>query len=332
MGLLSCLALTVWYAIKTVFALIICPFKLLRRVLMPSRVNPAVNTVVITGCDTGFGNQLAKMLDAKGVNVIAGCLTEKGVKELQSAGSKQLLACQLDVASDDSVAEFATFVEKNSPSGIWGIVNNAGITQDFLMEFIPVSTYQRIMDVNYFGTVRVTKALLGSMKKTGQGGRIVNIASLAARTPPGMLSAYAASKAAVRAFSEAVNQELQPVYNIRCIPICPSFFKTPMVQGGSSGIRSRFEAADPALKEFYGGEAYIQQHCDNFTKTYQNSPDPIGVVNTLDKALFSSRPKKEYTPAAAFYLFVREHATSLWHAVIIPQLIAKHLVPVKKRK
>eukprot|EP01006_Ploeotia_vitrea_P021164 TRINITY_DN53511_c0_g1_i2.p1 TRINITY_DN53511_c0_g1~~TRINITY_DN53511_c0_g1_i2.p1 ORF type:complete len:329 (+),score=12.11 TRINITY_DN53511_c0_g1_i2:19-1005(+) len=327
MGLLSCLALTVWYAIKTVFALIICPFKLLRRVLMPSRVNPAVNTVVITGCDTGFGNQLAKMLDAKGVNVIAGCLTEKGVKELQSAGSKQLLACQLDVASDDSVAEFATFVEKNSPSGIWGIVNNAGITQDFLMEFIPVSTYQRIMDVNYFGTVRVTKALLGSMKKTGQGGRIVNIASLAARTPPGMLSAYAASKAAVRAFSEAVNQELQPVYNIRCIPICPSFFKTPMVQGGSSGIRSRFEAADPALKEFYGGDEFISQF--NLGEVYNKASDPIIVVRVLEKALFTSRPKKEYAPRGGLPLFIRTHATPLWFWAL--SLRFRKLRPIKKK-
>lgn len=70
--------------------------------------------VFITGCDTGFGNILAKKLDNLGVNVIAGCLTENGQKDLQNESSTRLKTVLLDVTNKESVKKAYEFVKDNT--------------------------------------------------------------------------------------------------------------------------------------------------------------------------------------------------------------------------
>ena len=73
--------------------------------------------VLITGCDTGFGNLLARNLDKRGVTVFAGCLTEQGVKELHEKCSSHLKAFRLDVTSDEDVQRAFDFVQGNLDAG-----------------------------------------------------------------------------------------------------------------------------------------------------------------------------------------------------------------------
>ena len=72
--------------------------------------------VMITGCDTGFGNLLARTLDGLGMRVFAGCLTEVGVKELECCCSERLLAIQLDITDPDSVRNAIKVVESVLPT------------------------------------------------------------------------------------------------------------------------------------------------------------------------------------------------------------------------
>jgi short-subunit dehydrogenase involved in D-alanine esterification of teichoic acids len=69
--------------------------------------------VFITGCDTGFGNLLARNLDAKGINVIAGCLTESGMKGLKSVTSARLKTVQIDVTDKESINAAFEFTKNN---------------------------------------------------------------------------------------------------------------------------------------------------------------------------------------------------------------------------
>ena len=71
--------------------------------------------VFITGCDTGFGNLCAKLLDSLGCNVIASCLTEDGEKEMKASGSDRLKTIQLDVTKHDSVVNAFNFVKNILP-------------------------------------------------------------------------------------------------------------------------------------------------------------------------------------------------------------------------
>ena len=71
--------------------------------------------VFITGCDSGFGNLLAKKLDGMGLHVFAGCLTDRGAKELKQACSARLETIELNVTSEDSIAKAAKEVEDKLP-------------------------------------------------------------------------------------------------------------------------------------------------------------------------------------------------------------------------
>ena len=73
--------------------------------------------VLITGCDTGFGNLLARTLDKKGVPVFASCLTELGMRELREKCSSRLKAFQLDVTSNDGINRSFDFVQENIENG-----------------------------------------------------------------------------------------------------------------------------------------------------------------------------------------------------------------------
>lgn len=89
-------------------------YNLVGSILYRLRISNIPNRIVfITGCDTGFGNILAKKLDNLGVKVIAGCLTEKGRRDLQSESSPHLKTVLLDVTSKGSVANAYEFVKAN---------------------------------------------------------------------------------------------------------------------------------------------------------------------------------------------------------------------------
>lgn len=71
--------------------------------------------VIITGCDTGFGNLLAKKLDSKGFSVFAGCLTNNGEEELKKVCSKKLQTFPLDVSDEESIRKALSFVTSQLP-------------------------------------------------------------------------------------------------------------------------------------------------------------------------------------------------------------------------
>lgn len=85
--------------------------------LIRMRTVPALKQkyVLITGCDSGFGNLLAKQLDEKGMHVIACCYTPQGKRELQKNTSKKLVTLSLDVSNHDSVCECYESVKKILP-------------------------------------------------------------------------------------------------------------------------------------------------------------------------------------------------------------------------
>ncbi|XP_069724628.1 17-beta-hydroxysteroid dehydrogenase type 2 isoform X2 [Phaenicophaeus curvirostris] len=137
--------------------------------------------VLITGSDTGIGHALAKYLDNLGFVVFAGVLYEDGpgAEELRRTCSQRLSLLQLDITNATQVKEaYLKVSEKVQNTGLWGVVNNAGIL-DFPAdgELLPMSTYRRCMEVNFFGAVEVSKTFLPLLRKSQ--GRLVNMSSMA---------------------------------------------------------------------------------------------------------------------------------------------------------
>ena len=88
--------------------------------------------IFITGCDTGFGNLLAKRLDGLGFRVYAGCLTGKGMKELKAACSNHLTTIEIDVTNDASIHKAKQEVEKKLPKGKGKLVYSYS---DYVLKF-----------------------------------------------------------------------------------------------------------------------------------------------------------------------------------------------------
>ena len=138
-------------------------------------------------------------------------------------------------------------------TGLWGIVNNAGIGDPGLVEWQTVEQMKKVVDVNLWGTVSVTKEFLPLVKKAS--GRIVNVASALSRFSIAGSSAYSMSKFGVVAFSDALRVEMRR-FGVSVHLIEPGFFRTnltnPVKQ--KKALDTMWAAISSDLKHDYGKE------------------------------------------------------------------------------
>jgi len=260
------------------------------RVIYRGTNQPGGRTVVITGCDTGFGRMAAVQLDALGYRVIAACLKEESVKELTEKCSQRFNAFVCDVTKDKDVAAFAAQVEKVTSNGsIYALINNAGVLDYGPIEWVPMAHYYRDMEVNYFGLVRMTRAMLPFLRK--KGGRVVNVASIAGTISVGFTSPYSATKYAVQAFSDALRREMSK-FNLDVVIIEPSIMKTPMVDDFNA-FEKLHESLPSSIQEDYGKD-YLPKAVETVKKWKKSENDPQLVVNGMKAALSATYPATRY--------------------------------------
>jgi hypothetical protein len=145
-------------------------------------VDPKGKAVFVTGCASGFGKQLVTRLDTLGFTVFAGVRSVGGdprVKELLSSCSKRVSLVQVDVTDQEQVNQAAAVVERslsNTGERLWALVSNAGVYSCQGFDWGPqgIREYERIMDCNTFGTVRVVKAFTPLLKKTKDSRIVIN--------------------------------------------------------------------------------------------------------------------------------------------------------------
>ncbi|EST36339.1 SDR family oxidoreductase [Streptomyces roseochromogenus] len=184
-----------------------------------------MTAVLITGCGSGIGLETALAFARRGDRVHA-CVRNPATAEelLRRARAEDLTldVPQLDVTDDTSVTAAVTAVQdRNGPVDV--LVNNAGVDRTGPVETMPLDQARTLMETNYWGALRMSRAVLPGMRARGSG-VIVNVSSLAGRTfavPHGGF--YAASKAALGALSEALYAEVQP-FGIRVVCLEPGSF------------------------------------------------------------------------------------------------------------
>jgi NAD(P)-dependent dehydrogenase (short-subunit alcohol dehydrogenase family) len=164
-------------------------------------------TVLITGCSSGFGRATAQLFSRNGWNVVA------TMRDVGSAGAlaeqPDTLIARLDVQDRASVAE-AIDLAIGRFGRIDALINNAGFGLHGLFETTPPEKIQEQFDVNVFGTMNVTRAVLPHFR-ANRAGTIVNVSSGAGVFTLPMISLYCASKFALEGFSEALTYELLPL-------------------------------------------------------------------------------------------------------------------------
>ncbi|XP_055582871.1 11-beta-hydroxysteroid dehydrogenase type 2 isoform X2 [Falco biarmicus] len=203
------------------------------------------------GCDSGFGQATARHLDALGFQVFASVLDPQGpgAQELRKSCSPRLTLLQMDLTKPEDIQRVLQHIQANTNStGLWGLVNNAGFNDTIAdAELSPLGRFRTCMEVNFFGSLELTKGLLPLLRSTG--GRIVTVSSPAGDLPFPCLAAYGASKAALSLLMDTFRSELQP-WGVKVSLILPGYYKTEAAAGGqpapgaAAGLRRGLRRGD----------------------------------------------------------------------------------------
>lgn len=164
-------------------------------------------TALITGAGSGIGRALARELGRRGCALALADLRAERLAETAAAlDAPRVTTHALDVADRAAAAALPAEVEA-AHGGLDILVNNAGIAAGGRFEELSEAEFDRVMDINFHGPVRLVRAFLPLLRRAAEA-RIVNVSSLYGLvTPPGQ-SAYAASKFALRGFSNVLANEL----------------------------------------------------------------------------------------------------------------------------
>ncbi|NYF11509.1 NAD(P)-dependent dehydrogenase (short-subunit alcohol dehydrogenase family) [Leifsonia sp. AK011] len=244
--------------------------------------------IVISGASTGMGAATARDLAARGYHVLAGVRSEKDANAASAAGIEPVL---LDITVPDHISSLAARID-GDPNGrqLRAIVNNAGIAINAPVEALPLEQWRQQFEVNLFGHIAVTQALLPFLRRSH--GRIVNISSVGGKISLGTYGAYAGAKFAFEAVSDSLRRELLP-QGVQVVVVEPGGVKTEMTGRGIVRARSFVDDLDSRQRELYGPLMQaVMSHAAAFTESGVSAEKAASVIAT---AATAARPKTRYT-------------------------------------
>lgn len=246
--------------------------------------------VVITGTSTGIGASCALRLDRLGFTVFAGVRKPEDGAVLQRSSSDRLMPILLDVTDLPSIQRSLAIVsERCGTSGLYGLVNNAGIAVPAPLEAIPLPDFRRQLDVNVIGQLAVTQAFLPLIRQAR--GRIVNMGSIAGRSTIPMMGAYSASKFALEAITDALRLEVQQ-WGIQVSIIEPGAITTPIWAKSADDAKGREAGMGAELKQLYEPTVVaVKKVVDEAAK--RAIPADV-VAKAVEQALTAPVPKTRY--------------------------------------
>jgi NAD(P)-dependent dehydrogenase (short-subunit alcohol dehydrogenase family) len=246
----------------------------------------ASGTVVITGASTGIGRVTALRLANSGFSVLAGVRREEDGTALRAADAR-IEPVIVDVTDSDQIAALA---QRVGGGPLAGLVNNAGIAVAGPLEGIPLDDIRRQYEVNVFGLIAVTQALLEPLR-VGRG-RIVNIGSIGGRIGTPFVGPYSSSKAAVRSLSAALRRELRP-WKIHVALVEPGALDTPIWQKGADRADETIGRLSERVRTLYAKQ--LDALVSNVERIAKGATPPDAAAEAIEHALTADRPRPLYT-------------------------------------
>ena len=189
-------------------------------------------TVWITGASSGIGKALAVKLGSLGANLVLSSRKEGQLMEVAQLCKTEVLVLPLDLEKSSNFPEKVIKVVSKFKS-IDLLINNGGISQRSEASQTSIEVDRKLMEINYFGTIGLTKSVLSIMQKQ-QKGHIVTVSSLSGKFGFFLRSAYAASKFAQLGFFESLRLE-EEKNNIDISMVFPGFVNTDISKNALSG-------------------------------------------------------------------------------------------------
>jgi NADP-dependent 3-hydroxy acid dehydrogenase YdfG len=204
-----------------------------------------IKTAFITGAASGIGKALAEQLASEGVALYLTDINEEALSEVASALKASQVNVhhkKLDVASKEGV--FAAVADAEQKIGaLDAIFNNAGVSLTDTIDTMSYENFEWLMDINFWGVVHGTKAVLPKMLERGTG-HIINISSIFGHVGIPGQSAYCAAKHAVKGFNESIHYDLKDT-GVQIHSVHPGGVDTGIVRNGRQ-LHNKNGVVDPA--------------------------------------------------------------------------------------
>ncbi|MBN2154468.1 MAG: SDR family oxidoreductase [Candidatus Lokiarchaeota archaeon] len=266
--------------------------------------------ILVTGASSGIGRYTAELLAQNGFNVYASARKKEDIEELDKIPN--ITGIQLEVTSDENIQKILPQFEK---TGLYGIVNNAGIALGAPLMDLDLEELKRQFEVNLFGIHRVTKAIFPLILK--QNGRIIMISSNSGSFAAPFFGPYASSKYALEGYSDSLRRELM-LHDVKVVIIKPGRIRTSIWEKGEKLLKLYDGSIFNKVATVLGKSAIEAGKNDSLP--------PIKVAELVLKALTVKNPKPRYVIAPnPFGIWLREHLPDR----IVDAMVKKKLMDAK---
>ncbi|SPM37754.1 NADP-dependent 3-hydroxy acid dehydrogenase YdfG [Mycobacterium rhizamassiliense] len=244
--------------------------------------------IVATGASTGIGAATAKELARRGFHVLAGVRRESDADALRGQGIEPHI---LDITVESHVAAIAECVARDPlQRPLRALINNAGIAINAPVETLALAEWRQQFEVNLFGHIAITQALFPALLASS--GTVVNISSVGGKVVLPTYGAYAGSKFALEAVSDALRREVADT-GIKVVVVEPGAVKTEMAERGISTAQGlQANMTDAQIARYSELAAAVTAQARSFGEDGVSAEHAAKIVA---KAATASRPRTRYT-------------------------------------
>lgn len=207
-------------------------------------------TILVTGAGSGIGKELVLALIQKGAKVVAVDIRQEALDDLvKETGKESVSTFVADISDKKAVAELPKKVGE-----VDGIINNAGIIQPFVkVNELDSDAIERVMNINFYGTLYMTKAFLPELLKRPEA-HIVNVSSMGGFLPVPGQSVYGASKAAVKLLTEGLYAEMAGT-NVKVSIVFPGATQTNITANSGVAMPKQSTQSQSKIKMLTAAQA-----------------------------------------------------------------------------
>jgi NAD(P)-dependent dehydrogenase (short-subunit alcohol dehydrogenase family) len=243
---------------------------------------------IVTGASTGIGAATARELARRGFHVLAGVRRDRDAGAIRGPGIEPLI---IDITIPDHIRALATRVH-GDPQGraVRALVNNAAIQANVPIEAFAIDEWRRMFEVNLFGQVAVTQALLPALIRSK--GRVVNISSVGGKVAMAAYGPAAGTKFALEAVSDSLRRELGPS-GVQVVVVEPGAVRTEMLGRAIATAHELVSTMTPEQSQRYGG---LMQAVNTQAVSSTKSGMPADTAaKVIAKAVTARKPRTRYT-------------------------------------
>jgi NAD(P)-dependent dehydrogenase (short-subunit alcohol dehydrogenase family) len=244
--------------------------------------------VIITGASSGIGAATARELARRGFHVLAGVRRDQDADAIRGPGIEPLI---IDITNPDHIRALATRVHEDPQSrAVRALVNNAGIGVNAPVEVFAIDEWRRLFEVNFFGHIAVTQALLPALIRSK--GRVINISSVGGKVAMATYGPYASAKFALEAVSDSLRREIAP-FGVEVVVVEPGAVKTKIAGRAIAKAHEVASNMTPEQSQRYGG--LVQAITAQAASETDRGMSADGAAKVIATAVTAHKPRTRYT-------------------------------------